>query len=61
MSSFIRVPTVRVFLNSNRNPETGVGTRDWGIAVIDLSMILVRGLWVVGPWIRKAVGQFKWI
>ena len=47
-----------VSLHSNENPKIEVGTRDWGIAVIDLTMLLFGGIWIWGLW--KAVECFKW-
>jgi hypothetical protein len=40
--------------------KTEVGTRDWGIAVIGLTMLLFERMWVLGLWIWKAVECFKW-
>ena len=37
-----------------------VGTRDWGIAVIGLTMLLFGRRWILGFWIWEAVGCFKW-
>lgn len=48
MFSFIRVVMVMVSLCSNRNAKTEVGTRDWGIAVIDLTVFLFGGMWTLG-------------
>ena len=39
--------------------KTEVGTRDWGIAMIYLTMLLFERMWTVGLWIRKAIGGFK--
>lgn len=39
--------------------KTEVGTRDWGIAMIGLTMLLFERMWTMGLWIRKAVGCFK--
>ena len=47
-------------LHSNGNPITKVGTRDLGIAVIGLTMLLFGRMWIWGLWIWKAVGRFKW-
>jgi hypothetical protein len=38
-----------------------VGTRDWGIAVIGLTMLLFRRTWILELWIWKAVEFFKWV
>jgi hypothetical protein len=40
--------------------KTKVDTRDWGLAVIVLTMLLFGRMWVWGLWIWKAVGCFKW-
>ena len=39
--------------------KTEVGTRDWGIAVIGLTMFLFGGIWTLVLWVRKAVECFK--
>ena len=41
---FVGVVVVIVFLHSNKNSKTEVGTRDWGIAVIGLTMCLSEGI-----------------
>ena len=38
--------------------KTEVGTRDWGIALVD--MILFSRIWIWGLWIWKAMKCFKW-
>ena len=40
--------------------KTEVGTRDWGIAVIGLTMLLFGRMWILGLWIWKAMECFKW-
>jgi hypothetical protein len=40
--------------------NTEVGTRNWGIAVIGLTMLLFKRLWILELWIWKAVECFKW-
>ena len=40
--------------------KTEVGTRDWSIAVIGLTMCLFGGMWILRLWIWKAVECFKW-
>ena len=40
--------------------KTKVGTRDWDIAVIGLTMLLFERMWIWGLWIWKAVECFKW-
>jgi hypothetical protein len=37
-----------------------VGTRDWDIAVIGLTMFLFGRMWIFGLWIWKAMKCFKW-
>jgi hypothetical protein len=39
--------------------KTEVGTRDWGSAVIVLTMLLVGRMRIEGLWIWKAVESFK--
>jgi hypothetical protein len=38
--------------------KTEVGTTDWGIAVLGLTMLLFGGMWVLG--LQKAVRCCKW-
>ena len=45
---------------SVHSSKTEVGTRDWGIAVIGLTMLLFERMWIWGLWIWKAVECFKW-
>jgi hypothetical protein len=40
--------------------KTEVSTRDWGIAMIGLTMLLFGGPWIWGLWIWKAVECFKY-
>jgi hypothetical protein len=40
--------------------KTEVGTRDWGIAVIGLTMLLFGSMGISEFWIRKAVECFRW-
>jgi hypothetical protein len=40
--------------------KTEIGTRDWGIAVIDLTMLLLGRMSILGLWICKAMKCFKW-
>jgi hypothetical protein len=40
MFFFIRLSFVMVLLHSNGNPKTEVGTRNWDISVIGLTMFL---------------------
>jgi hypothetical protein len=37
-----------------------VGTRDWGIAVIGLTMLLFEKMWILGLWIWNTMKCFKW-
>ena len=39
--------------------KTEVGTRDWGIAVIGLTMLLFGRMWILGLWIWTLVECFK--
>jgi len=59
MFSFIRVAVVIVSLHSNRKPKTKVGTRGWGIAMIDVTMLSFGGVWTLKLWIRKVVESFN--
>lgn len=43
----------------NRSPKTEIGTRDWEIAVIGLTIFLLGGMWALGLWIRKTIGHYK--
>jgi hypothetical protein len=56
MLFFIRFALVMVSVHSSRTPsKTEVGTRDWGIAVIGLTMLLFEIMWILELWIWKAV------
>lgn len=47
-------------LPSNRNPQTEIGTRDLGTAVVGCTMFLFGGIWnVLRVWIRKVIRHFK--
>jgi hypothetical protein len=46
--------------NSKTLTKTEVGTRDWIIAVIDLTMLLFGIMWIWELWIWKAMECFKW-
>jgi hypothetical protein len=49
-----------VSIHSNGNiTKTEVGNRDWGIAMIDLTLFLIGRMWIWGLWIWKAVKFFK--
>ena len=37
-----------------------VGTRDWVIAVIGMTIFLFGGIWMLGLWIRRAGELFRW-
>ena len=52
---FRRVVMVMMSLHSNRIPKTGVGTRDWGIAMIGQTMFLFGGIWTLVLWVRERV------
>ena len=45
---------VMVSLHSNRNPKTEVGTRDWGITMIQQIIFWFGVIWTLGVWVRKA-------
>ena len=36
-----------------------VGPRDWGTAVIGLTILLFGGVWTLGVWVSKAMQWFK--
>ena len=40
--------------------KTEIDTREWGIAVIGLTMLLFERMWIWGLWIWKVVECFKW-
>jgi hypothetical protein len=48
------------FHSSKTLTKTEVGTRDRGIAVIHLTMLLFGRMWIWGLWFWKAVERFKW-
>ena len=50
---------VMVSLHSNRNPNTEVDTRDWGIAGLSQTMFLFGVIWTLVLWVRKTVEGFK--
>jgi hypothetical protein len=59
MLSKTKVAVVMVYLNKNRAlTMTEVGTKDWDIAVIHLT-VLFGGMQALGLWIRKRVKCFK--
>jgi hypothetical protein len=39
--------------------KTEIDNKDWGIAVIGLTMLLFEKMWIFGLWIWKAVECFK--
>ena len=50
-----------VSVHSNETlTKTEVGTRGWAIALIGLTMLLFKRLWILELWIWKAVECFKW-
>jgi hypothetical protein len=58
---FIRLALIMVSVHSSKTPtKTEVTTRDWGIAVIGLTMLLFERMWILELWIWKAVECFKW-
>lgn len=59
MFAFLRVVMVTLSLYSKRNPMTDVDTWDWGIFVIVPTIVVFKGIWTLGVWIREAVGCFK--
>jgi hypothetical protein len=60
MLVFIRLTLVMVSVHSSKTlTKTKVGTRDWGIAVIGLTMFLFERTWILGLWIWNAVECFK--
>ena len=46
--------------NSKTLTKIEIGTRDKGIAVIGVTMLLFRRLWIQELWIWKSVECFKW-
>jgi hypothetical protein len=57
----IRLALVMVSVHSSKTlTKTETGTRDWGIPVIGLTMLLFERIWILGRWIWKAVECFKW-
>ena len=60
--SFNRFALVIVSIhNSKTLTKTEVGTSDWGIAVIGLTMFLFERMCIWGLWIWKAIVCFKWV
>jgi hypothetical protein len=52
MLFFIRLALVMVSVHSSKTlTKTEVGTRDWGIAVVGLNMLLFERMWILGLWI----------
>jgi hypothetical protein len=61
MLFFIRLALVMVSVHSSKTlTNAEVGTRDWGIAVIGLAMLLFKRMWILGLWIWNTVECFKW-
>jgi hypothetical protein len=49
---FIKLALVMVSVHSSKTlTKTEIGTRDWGIAVIGLTMLLFGRIWNLGLWI----------
>ena len=48
-----------VALHSHRNFNEEVDTQEWGIAELDLTMLLIKRTWTLGRWIWKVVEFFK--
>jgi hypothetical protein len=40
--------------------KTEFCTRDWGISVTGLTMLLFERMWILGLWIWNTVECFKW-
>lgn len=59
MFSFTSVVMDRVSLLSNRYPKTEISSRDLGINVIFLAMMLLGGLWALSVWTGKAAECFE--
>jgi hypothetical protein len=61
MLFLIRFALVLVSVHSSKTlSKTEVGTRDWGIAVICLTILLFERMWNLGLWIWNTVECFKW-
>ena len=61
MLSFIRLALVMVSVHSSKTlTKTEVSTRDWGIAVIGLTMFCLEECGFGDFWIWKAMECFKW-
>lgn len=50
---------VMVYLHSNENSKKEVGTRDWDIVIMGLTMCLLRGIWTLVFQVIKAGEFFK--
>jgi len=61
MLSFIKFMLVKVSIHSNKTlTKTEVGTRNWDITIIGLTVLSFGRMWILGLWIWKAVERFKW-
>ena len=57
----ISIALLMVFLHSSKTlTKIEVGTRDSGIAVIGLTVLLFGRMWICGVWKWKATEHFKW-
>jgi hypothetical protein len=57
MLSFIRLALVMGSVHSSKAlTKTEVGTRDWGVAVIGLTMLWFGRMWIWGLWIWGLMG-----
>ena len=63
MLFFIRLALVMVSVHSSKTvtlTNIEVGTREWGVAMIALTMLLFERMWIFGLWIWNSVECFKW-
>lgn len=57
---FVRFALIMVTLHSNGNPKTEIVTRDWGIGVIELTIVFFRKMYILGLRIWKSLENVKW-